>query len=1719
MPNAMGELSDEEIFGAAPAQQAVAGELSDEDVFGAPEMPGLGQRFVTNAKEALASNPLPAVERYLSQKGGAFLAPLLGEDNFLERHAAELMQRRREIGAEYEAMPSYTEEPSLPGRLAAGAASLAGQLAGSAADPSSLVAPGSSAVGRIAGNAAVNAGTDLVGQLADVGTGLRDSYSPAQTAISAAGGAGFQAVSEIITKIAARLGRAPETVTPEDVADAAHSDPEIDAALRDAGYGNTAIEGIDPDLAKRYVERRQARQAEDALRSNSAQPDAPEGHRRRDMKNQEAEIDRQRATAEGIQSGEIDPGADPRMGQQPRQSDKPIVVDSMGRASKPGDAGARAGMQANGGVHAMSNDELDELLVRQGYGMRELRDMPPGQKIRAAERVQADAGRNPDRPTMAARGSNEDPRVSPDGSFEAVDRPAFSGKPNSERPNLDEADVSRSPNERPRSSYVTGGTGDRPYVDDGSDPNAAFWRERAEAQAADARARQNAEQDVSWAERDPAARGTDEQPPGADPGTRPEPPPEAGPRPQQPGPRGLGAQERPRSEAPPPRRPRTTSELQRDEGLGFVKASEQAERERADYEAATKAASPEPAPEPKPEPPPRPEMPPGPDGKPRSYGRTSGVDDIMADFMRRRSDEAEARAQAERSAAEEPAGLGHQEEPEPPPRQDEPEPEPEPPPSGDPQQEQADPRAKWSKAKTEGKRNRFDELADEADEIADEREAAGNAEGAKWWREHAAHNRANADRQRQWKAKFDQEEREWARRREERERENGQRRQERQRQQDGDWDFGRRWGRGERGGRWQDEGFEQQWQRYERDRRNRASGSRPSDSKSSDPFHNRPTSPTAKQGSNGRYATGTDGVVVSDKGGPLTFDNQKAAAVWIMKEGHAKSPDQIFELANHPTKGGAFTVRERGRAEAKAKANGHASTFYSNPIGPAIQAMWDAAKWAAGKVAGPALRDLGDFAKEIGRAAAKGDGPGALRQAWSAFRRSYDGHMEWLAGHYQSPHLEELLGNFINTAGKSHKAGRTFDEAVQQRVNPRLKAWGDLVAAARASGLSDDALSDMLTGVRPVAAKAAKAISDIRKFFNEEHDYATKAGVDFGKRKDYFPRIFDREHVREKRVQAIAAMEAAYRAEGLDAKKAKEAALNLWEVVAFGDVASPALGGKARSAEPSIFKGREFGAKADKILRDFYTRDLDAVGVRYVPAIARRAEVASRFGEGFSNWDKIVREIRADDPRAIEIEKELAGYVATMTGHAVPSMPEAVRGFTSWLRTFTTLSLMEKATLSSLVEPIVVGMRTGNLADTLGAFRSTGMQLAGRFKSLEAKHLRELAEDLGVIAGEGHNALMAARFNASDELGRRQAKVLAAYFKRTGLEQWTNGTRVAAMRSGMVYMRRLAHDLQDAGARGRAAAFYLKELGVQDAKAFGVAVRGWGDRLPTHAEMFAPGAPLAAYRTAVLRFTDQSILRPTAGSRPKWANHPLGAVVFQLNSYSYAFGRNVVMRQVRLAQAAKSGELPASAYAAQFVAAAVPGFMALALGQYAFGELRDKLYSVGQDHPAADRMTAAAKVERAISRSGLTAGYDQWIQALGGVRYQSSALSPALGPVLGRVGDAVDAVAKNFVDNSPNTNTAERTLATNLYDILIEPGVNLVLGSFGVNPVTAGLTVGVLPNLRASFVDAAAGPKEKAATKPIKGVIELLIEKAAGASDKSESRRPERPKPPGRKTP
>ena len=124
------------------------------------------------------------------------------------------------------------------------------------------------------------------------------------------------------------------------------------------------------------------------------------------------------------------------------------------------------------------------------------------------------------------------------------------------------------------------------------------------------------------------------------------------------------------------------------------------------------------------------------------------------------------------------------------------------------------------------------------------------------------------------------------------------------------------------------------------------------------------------------------------------------------------------------------------------------------------------------------------------------------------------------------------------------------------------------------------------------------------------------------------------------------------------------------------------------------------------------------------------------------------------------------------------------------------------------------------------------------------------------------------------------------FFKYTGLEWYTNFTRIFAAGMGKQFLIKHAND------NSAKSKEYLAELGVTAAEVKQVQAADFafdskaGDKV----------------KQAIGRFVEESIVRPNAAERPVWASNPYTALIFQLKSFFYAYGKNIVGGVVRNTQ-------------------------------------------------------------------------------------------------------------------------------------------------------------------------------------------------------------------------
>lgn len=383
-------------------------------------------------------------------------------------------------------------------------------------------------------------------------------------------------------------------------------------------------------------------------------------------------------------------------------------------------------------------------------------------------------------------------------------------------------------------------------------------------------------------------------------------------------------------------------------------------------------------------------------------------------------------------------------------------------------------------------------------------------------------------------------------------------------------------------------------------------------------------------------------------------------------------------------------------------------------------------------------------------------------------------------------------------------------------------------------------------------------------------------------------------------------------------------------------------------------------------------------------------------------------------------------------------------------------------------------------------------------KRLEASYA--LAEDFGIISGSGLHSLMAARTMGGDPVGRWQSDQINRYFRGVGLEQLTNYTRALAVSSAVMTIRRAARTIR--GDRGgwlvggpKLARQTLKELGLQDADMDRFVE--WAAALEEvpHPNQ-VPAEHLAVYQTMLRRFSDQSVMRPDATSRPRWANSPIGGVVYGLQSFAYEFTKSVLGRQRRVVQRAvdRQQDLDMGDRVALLmpVLTTVP---MLAVAQFALSAGRDELDKEMKESFGGTvtprYMTQWAQFERALSRAGAFGSTDVFYNMLTGSRFGRDPIDTLVGPTIGAASDAASEGVSLLMNNSPNTNAAERNVAQTSYELGVEPLANLLLNAGPASPLNF-LARQAVRYSKDAYVDETAGAASSRRPTTVEGILDRV---------------------------
>ena len=274
--------------------------------------------------------------------------------------------------------------------------------------------------------------------------------------------------------------------------------------------------------------------------------------------------------------------------------------------------------------------------------------------------------------------------------------------------------------------------------------------------------------------------------------------------------------------------------------------------------------------------------------------------------------------------------------------------------------------------------------------------------------------------------------------------------------------------------------------------------------------------------------------------------------------------------------------------------------------------------------------------------------------------------------------------------------------------------------------------------------------------------------------------------------------------------------------------------------------------------------------IQYFHQLTRKVEYERRGG--YARLKSLI------DAAPEDVREHLEDAILAQLGKKGQGMTGGWRLFNSIAAVHTALTTLLFTVFASVTDLAGIGVRLKEY-DNIRAFYKE--VFSGFQESFTGTGERvQFAMDVGVITMEAMDNMFIA-VGELDFANTWARKTMAGFFKYTGLNWYTRATRIMAAGAGRMFIIRTATK-KDFGARE---ARYLEELGLTRDE-----VLAAYDEKNDHLDIKSN----EKIREAVVRFAEESIIRPNPAQRPSWASSPYFTAIWQLKSYFYAYGKTVL---------------------------------------------------------------------------------------------------------------------------------------------------------------------------------------------------------------------------------
>lgn len=223
-----------------------------------------------------------------------------------------------------------------------------------------------------------------------------------------------------------------------------------------------------------------------------------------------------------------------------------------------------------------------------------------------------------------------------------------------------------------------------------------------------------------------------------------------------------------------------------------------------------------------------------------------------------------------------------------------------------------------------------------------------------------------------------------------------------------------------------------------------------------------------------------------------------------------------------------------------------------------------------------------------------------------------------------------------------------------------------------------------------------------------------------------------------------------------------------------------------------------------------------------------------------------------------------------------------------WMTSLNNMTMLSMATIASLSDVGLIGVRSGEVMPFLKGIKATMKQMAGGDQAE-----RDAIRSLGVqFETDRMNNFL------NNNNGRIQG-MNNAFFKATGLTQWTAFSRQMSANVGFEAIKCFQRQAREAIASGnqnsltyRKAMYWLRTLGLNDPEFInGRALTSYADMIEACKADPSLESMNEKVARAVVKFVNQSAFAPNRADTPAWAQSGFGRLVFQFKSYPLMLGR------------------------------------------------------------------------------------------------------------------------------------------------------------------------------------------------------------------------------------